>query len=650
MFGWNDMALFPQFVGVALKSTIVFGMAWLAALALHRRSAAVRHLVWTAAAAAGLALPFLSISLPALRVPGRMLPQVVFTANSTSAPAAATEHSTAVQATRAAPKPPSSSRPDWRVWLMLMWAAGAAIAFAQMSAGYAIVWRTRRSARRFPDGNLGHALSLALGIRRHVDVLESAAGTMPMTFGVLRSAVFMPSDATDWTDERRRIVLLHELAHVRRGDVWSHWLARTALALYWWNPLAWKCWSEFLKERERAADDLVLDSGASASGYASHLLAVASGMSSSSSLGWAAVAMARRSQLEGRLVAILDSGTNRNTPSRAFAAAAAGLAAVVVMPLAAVRAQDSPAVPADVDAAVRVATSQKNFEVLEDAAKAAEKQGKYDTAQQLLQPAVEIRADKAGTQSTEYAIGLMKLGNLDSLRGNGKSAQDFYTRAAQILGDKPEATPALLYLGKAAIKEKEFEQATAFFERAQVADAANAGVALMWMAVTQQKQNNVDEAENLYKTALLRQGQSSNAAVPTMLVYANFLRKQKRTDDASDLEARALAVQKANAVTPKLADGVMRIGGDVSAPKPLTKPEPGYSEDARLAQLAGTVVVSLVVGTDGLAHDIQVVRTLGLGLDEKAVAAVGKWTFQPATKDGQPVPVAAIVEVNFRLL
>jgi TonB family protein len=649
MLGWNETTLFAQFAGVALKSAIVFGMAWLAAVALYRRSAAVRHLVWTAAVAAGSALPLLSIGLPALRVPGRILPEAVFTTNATPAPAAV-ERSTVAQATHATPTPPSSSRPDWRVWLMLLWAGGSAVALAKMSAGYAVVWRARRSAQRFPDANLSNTLSLTLGIRRRVDVLESACGTMPMTFGVLRSAIFMPSDAAEWTEERRRIVLLHELAHVRRRDVWSHWLARTALALYWWNPLAWKCWREFLKERERATDDLVLDSGASASGYASHLLAVASGMSSSSGLGWAAVAMARRSQLEGRLVAILDSGIDRNAPSRAFAAAAAILAGVIVAPLAAVRAQDNPAVPADVYAAVRIATSQKNYEVLEDAAKAAEKQGKYDTAQQLLQPAVEIRAEKTGTQSTDYAIGLMKLGALDSLRGNSKSAEDFYTRAAQILGDKPEVTPALLYLGKAAIKEKDFERATAYFERAQIADTADAGLALMWMAVTQQKQNNVDEAENFYKTALLRQGQNSNAAVPTMLVYANFLRKQKRADDATDLEARALAVQKANAVTPKLGDGVMRIGGDVSAPKPLIKPEPGYSEDARLAQLAGTVVVSLVVGTDGLAHDIQVVRSLGLGLDERAVAAVGTWTFQPATKDGQPVPVAAIVEVNFRLL
>jgi len=172
----------------------------------------------------------------------------------------------------------------------------------------------------------------------------------------------------------------------------------------------------------------------------------------------------------------------------------------------------------------------------------------------------------------------------------------------------------------------------------------------MWMAVTQQKQNNMDEADNLYKTALLRQGQNSVAAVPTMLVYANFLKRQKRTDEAAELEARALATQKANAAAPKVPEGVLRIGGDIAPPKPLTKGEPSYSEDARLAQLSGTVAVSLTVGADGFAHDMQIVRSLGLGLDQKAIDAIGKWTFQPATKDGQPVPVTAMVEVNFKFL
>jgi len=96
--------------------------------------------------------------------------------------------------------------------------------------------------------------------------------------------------------------------------------------------------------------------------------------------------------------------------------------------------------------------------------------------------------------------------------------------------------------------------------------------------------------------------------------------------------------------------GAFRIGGGVSAPVPIFKPEPEYSEEARKAKFQGTVMLAIVVDTDGKAKDIRVVRSLGMGLDEKAIEAVAKWRFKPGYKDGKPVPVKANVEVNFRLL
>jgi len=96
--------------------------------------------------------------------------------------------------------------------------------------------------------------------------------------------------------------------------------------------------------------------------------------------------------------------------------------------------------------------------------------------------------------------------------------------------------------------------------------------------------------------------------------------------------------------------GAYRIGGGVSQPIPIFKPEPEYSEEARKAKFQGTVMLAIVVDTDGKAKNIRVVRPLGMGLDEKAVEAVAKWRFKPGQKDGRPVPVMANVEVNFRLL
>jgi TonB family protein len=95
--------------------------------------------------------------------------------------------------------------------------------------------------------------------------------------------------------------------------------------------------------------------------------------------------------------------------------------------------------------------------------------------------------------------------------------------------------------------------------------------------------------------------------------------------------------------------GAYRIGGGVSAPVPVYQPQPGYTEEARKAQWQGTVLLSLVVNESGKATNIRVTKSLGMGLDEKAIEAIQKWQFKPGIKDGQPVPVLASIEVNFQL-
>jgi periplasmic protein TonB len=96
--------------------------------------------------------------------------------------------------------------------------------------------------------------------------------------------------------------------------------------------------------------------------------------------------------------------------------------------------------------------------------------------------------------------------------------------------------------------------------------------------------------------------------------------------------------------------GAYRIGGGVSAPSVLSKVEPEYSEEARKAKWQGTVVLQLVVDEKGRPQNLRVLRSLGLGLDQKAIDAVERWTFRPGVKDGKAVPVIATIEVNFRLL
>jgi protein TonB len=110
-----------------------------------------------------------------------------------------------------------------------------------------------------------------------------------------------------------------------------------------------------------------------------------------------------------------------------------------------------------------------------------------------------------------------------------------------------------------------------------------------------------------------------------------------------------LALAAGVAVCQQTNETVYTIGGGVTAPKVLQKSDPAYTKEAKDAKISGTVLVTVVIGQDGVARDMKVVRSLDPGLDNNAMAAVQQWKFQPGTKDGQAVSTRATIEVNFRL-
>jgi hypothetical protein len=293
-----------------------------------------------------------------------------------------------------------------------------------MLVAWATLIRIQRKAKPFALANFS-ALARSVGITSRVDLLETQRGSMPMTFGWLRPQIFLPADALEWDEERRRLVILHEVAHVRRLDCAAHVVARVALCVYWWNPLAWIAWREFLKERERAADDLVLSTGARPSEYANHLLEIANGMYSPVVLGLTGVAMARRSQLEGRLLAILESGRNRNAMRPTTALSTLVVAIAVAAPLAALQSQSIPPSSREADPSVIVhsASAERNPELLDRAAKSAEAPGNYDLARTLLEASLRLRQQLYGRQSMEYGVGLLNFGDLKREQGQLDEAQ-----------------------------------------------------------------------------------------------------------------------------------------------------------------------------------------------------------------------------------
>jgi beta-lactamase regulating signal transducer with metallopeptidase domain len=342
-------------VGFAAKGVLLLAMAGVAILALRRASAAARHMTWTLATAGLVALPVLAL-LPGWRLP--VLPRSAPAVGTVAArvpnhaaiaePARYAHNDEAPSPTGSEPRATQGASP----WLLIAWAAGACAVVARLLAGLAAARARGRRAVRVTAGPLARLLDEAAGVyrlRRRVSLRLDLRGTVPSTWGVLRPTVLLPADAEGWPADRLRAVLLHELAHVARGDFPAQVVARLACALHWFNPLAWLADRQIRVESERASDEFVLAAGLKRSDYAAHLLDVLGAVRRAQAAPAAAVAMARCTGFEGRLRAILDGpGERRGLSTTAVTLAALG-AAGILLPLGAARLEARPHEPKAAD-------------------------------------------------------------------------------------------------------------------------------------------------------------------------------------------------------------------------------------------------------------------------------------------------------------
>lgn len=355
----------PGFLAPALKSGAVVLLAAVVAAALGRASAARRHLAWCLSVASLLLLPILSLLLPDWRV--AWLPQwsakpaqLAATSQHRFAEADRTKRpndkaidlrrSVAVSKTKSQTErhdPPSAAIetaacPRSAIpWLPIAWCAGGLLSLVPLAVG---LWQLRglqRCSHAIRDHRwltLLEELRRQFAVRRSVQLRQCEAALAPLTWGALRPVLLVPLEAGAWADERRRLVLLHELAHIRRWDWLTQLAAHFACAVYWFNPLVWLAARQMRIERERACDDMVLAAGARASDYARELLALAAGLSNSPASTLAAVPMARRRELEDRLHGILDGRRSRAALTHRAVCLGAAFAAAAMIPLAMLRA------------------------------------------------------------------------------------------------------------------------------------------------------------------------------------------------------------------------------------------------------------------------------------------------------------------------
>lgn len=363
--GWADpsvVALGAAGARSALLLALVLGLSF----ALRRASAATRHALWGAGFVLVLALPLAALlpwRLPVL--PAAFSPATIAAGQGAPRTAAAqygpfagaeldgSATPTVSEGATTRPEPDAATPrfgepasaveaggftlPSVPTLLLLGWLAGIAFVGGRLVLGHLVVGRVVRRAEPLTDASWTTPLwesADRLEIDHDVRLLRSDESAIPFATGALRPTIVLPAAAEKWDDHRRRAVLMHELAHVRRRDLLLHYVSRWSCALYWFNPLAWIGARRLRAESERAADDMVLEAGTRPSDYADHLLQIVAHVGR---VGMPAPALplAQRREFEGRMLAILEPGLSRRGTSRVRTAAITLGLALIALPLAA---------------------------------------------------------------------------------------------------------------------------------------------------------------------------------------------------------------------------------------------------------------------------------------------------------------------------
>jgi beta-lactamase regulating signal transducer with metallopeptidase domain len=329
-----------------LKCFVVLGFAGGVCLVWRRAAAATRHLIWFLALLSLPLLPMLPHVLPAAHRPLWSVSSELVSGNQISLSLELTPNKSAdvnnaepagPQNTSALPVAKSAKRvfntrfrQNWLAIAFTAWTTGIVVMVLYSMLGRLQLRKISREACLLKASEWTSLLAEAcatLHLRRCVVLLQSSDNIMPVTWGWLRPKVLMPLEAEQWTEDRRRIVLLHELAHVKRLDCLTQTIARIVTALYWFNPLAWVAARQMCIERERACDDLVLNGGCKASDYAGHLVQIAKAFRRRPQM--AGIAMARSSNLEQRVTAIVDASRSRRLRPMSLAGVLIAIAAVI---------------------------------------------------------------------------------------------------------------------------------------------------------------------------------------------------------------------------------------------------------------------------------------------------------------------------------
>ena len=307
---------------LTVKTSLILALAMLAALALRRRSAALRHWILAAAITCAAASPVLGSLVPSWTLPGLAAPAATRTPESSVSFRPVGAPASRVVAAASAPASQRMPLLGWAASLVVpVWLIGMALNLGVLAIGMSRLTRLRSSGAGHRESvtitESLRRMSAAFALTRPVTLVRSDRQAVLFTWGVLRPKVVLPADVDDWPRERIDVVLAHELAHVARGDWLVQTVAETCKAVYWFNPLFWIACARLRHESEHACDDAVINSGVANHAYASELLELARSFGRHRQVWLPAPAMAARpSNLERRVRAMLNARVDRGPITR----------------------------------------------------------------------------------------------------------------------------------------------------------------------------------------------------------------------------------------------------------------------------------------------------------------------------------------------
>ena len=594
---------------LTLKVSAILLLALIGTLLLRRSSAAARHWVLAVGVVSAVAVPALHV-LPTPPV-ARMAPvgPLLFDALQLAPYVQFTEPVDAdvvgsVVALQPAGPRPSRSRPAAAAvasddvigrLAVTIWLVGAFAGLGVLLVGLARLRWLRASSSRVTDGRwhrLCADLSRSCGLNRGVDLLLGPRPGLVATWGWRRPVVMLPASASEWSAERMRVVLLHELAHARRGD-WILQMAAEALRCVWWfNPLVWMVRARLRRESEHAADDLVLAQGVPAATCATHLVELAREVREHRRTWLPAPAMARPSNLEWRLSTMLNPRTNRRPLTRFARIGSLGVLVLVSIVVGGL--QVGPV------SASRSAESTGN---------AVEQEQPAESSSGRLTEFVPVAAAPSALQER------VQVGSVSA------------SRSAEPIGNAVEQEQSAV--GNAVEQEQSAER-----EREAVAAALQERLQVGSGSVSRSAESIGNAVE---------QEQPSSERLAELVARAAALQEQ--------LQAVLDELQAVLGDSDRPAAGStepIRVGSGVRPPTLVQNVSPVYPPEAREARVQGVVILEATISTTGEVSDVEVLRSVPL-LDEAAVAAVRQWRYEPTLVDGVAVPVLMTMTVDFRL-